>query len=173
MNKTNPKRIAIIGLPGSGKSTLAIALGKLLDIPVHHLDTVIFDPKGKKIEKEGLNVIQQKMVDQDSWIIEGCSISTLEKRFIRANTILYLRFPRLLCLWRIFKRQFSSDNLINKSGCLQRPNWQLLKYIWTFESEKWESIEQLAKQYPNVDFRIFTTPKEVEVYIQQYQQLKK
>lgn len=38
MKNHNPKKFALIGLPGSGKSTFASNLGKILEIPVHHLD---------------------------------------------------------------------------------------------------------------------------------------
>lgn len=37
------KKFAIIGLPGSGKSTFSVKLGKILNIPVHHLDRHIFE----------------------------------------------------------------------------------------------------------------------------------
>ena len=52
MKKNFPKRIAIIGLPGSGKSTFAIELGKVLRVPVHHLDRHMFEPNGKKKDKK-------------------------------------------------------------------------------------------------------------------------
>jgi adenylate kinase family enzyme len=44
----HPKKIAVIGLPGSGKSTFSFKLGKILSIPVHHLDRHMFEPGGKK-----------------------------------------------------------------------------------------------------------------------------
>jgi len=48
MKNTHPKKFALIGLPGSGKSTFASKLGKILGIPVHHLDRHMFEPGGKK-----------------------------------------------------------------------------------------------------------------------------
>lgn len=48
------KKFAIIGLPGSGKSTFATKLGKILDIPVHHLDRHMFEPGGKKETNKSL-----------------------------------------------------------------------------------------------------------------------
>ncbi len=42
------KKFSLIGLPGSGKSTFASKLGKILDIPVHHLDRHMFEPDGKR-----------------------------------------------------------------------------------------------------------------------------
>jgi len=38
----SPKRIMIFGIPGSGKSFFAVRLGKLLGIPVEHLDRYFY-----------------------------------------------------------------------------------------------------------------------------------
>jgi adenylate kinase family enzyme len=65
MEKTCHTKFAIIGLPGSGKSTFASKLGKLLDIPVHHLDRHMFEPNGKKRDKEEFIEIQKAMLNED------------------------------------------------------------------------------------------------------------
>src|SRR5271154_5056681 len=121
MKQEIPKRFAIIGLPGSGKSTFAAKLGKMLYIPVHHLDKHMFDGKKKRDRQEFLSV-KEAMVREESWIIEGCSISTLEMRFARADTVIYFHLPRLLCIWRICKRLFTFDKNLADTGCLRGIN---------------------------------------------------
>ncbi len=56
MKQEITKRIAIIGLPGSGKSTFASKLGRILNIPVHHLDKHMFDGRKKRDREEFLSV---------------------------------------------------------------------------------------------------------------------
>jgi len=73
------KRVAIIGLPGSGKSTFAVKLGKILKIQIYHLDSYIFDGRKKRNHEEFMSV-KKTIVSEKSWIIEGCSFSTLELR---------------------------------------------------------------------------------------------
>ena len=34
------KKVSIIGGPGTGKSTLANNIGKVLDVPIYHLDGI-------------------------------------------------------------------------------------------------------------------------------------
>lgn len=145
------KRIAVIGLPGSGKSTFSIKLGKILKIPVHHLDKHIFDGKQRRDGLEFL-LAKEALIKQESWIIEGCSIKTLDMRFSRADCVIYFDLPRLLCLFRIFKRQFNFDKQLEDTGCLKGINWALIKYIWKFDRDKRPIINELKKKYAEVEF---------------------
>lgn len=89
MKNTYPKKFALIGLPGSGKSTFASKLGKILDIPVHHLDRHMFEPGGKKRDKQEFIETQKAMLEEKAWIVEGCSFSTFEMRFAKADVLIY------------------------------------------------------------------------------------
>jgi adenylate kinase family enzyme len=157
------KRIAIIGLPGSGKSTFAIQLGKILHLPVHHLDRHCFSNGMKRNQQEFID-IQQGLVDQDMWIIEGCSITTLDMRFARSDTVIYLNFSPLSCSLRVLKRALKGDQIISESGCAENVNWTLLKYIWNFRKEKGPRIEELKKRHA-LDFLEFSTPKQADSFL--------
>lgn len=160
MHQENNKRFAIIGVPGSGKSTFATLFGKALNIPVHHLDRHMFEKDGKKKDKEEILSIERSMTKEEAWVIEGCSLSTLETRFARATDVIYFSFSRLLCLWRVLKRFCIYDKALSYTGCLRAVNWRLIKYIWKFEAEKGKRIEMLASKYPQVRFHIFQTAED-------------
>lgn len=166
-----PKRIAIIGLPGSGKSTFAIKLGNVLNIPVHHLDRHMFDGR-KKREKAEFLALKEALLKEESWIIEGCSFSTLEMRFARADTVIYFDLPRILCIWRVCKRLFAFDEYLKDTGCLDGINWTLLKYIWNFNRDKKQAIQDLSKRYPDVEFLIFHCSKDLDEYLEKITNLK-
>ncbi len=146
------KRIVIIGNAGSDKSTLATQLQKELGIPLHHLDTHVF-VNGNKTDQDEIIKVQEQLVKQDSWIIEGCSIKTLEIRYKRADLVIFLDIPRIHCLYRILKRCFTFDKKLGLSGCLRIPNWALLKYIWNFDKEKKPQIYEVKDKYPNIPFK--------------------
>lgn len=165
MTQDKLKRIAVIGLPGSGKSTFAIKLGKILNIPVHHLDRHMFDGRTKRDKQEFLS-IKEALINEESWIIEGCSLSTLEMRFARADTIIYFYFPRLLCIWRVCKRLLTFDKSLADTGCLNGINWTLIKYIWNFDRDKRQGIEELRQRYPNVDFLVFRRSQNLDEYLE-------
>jgi adenylate kinase family enzyme len=165
MRRKNPKRIAIIGLPGSGKSTFAIKLGKLLNIPVHHLDRHMFDGR-KKREKAEFLALKESLLKEDAWIIEGCSFSTLEMRFARADAVIYFDLPRMLCIWRVCKRLFAFDQRLSETGCLDGVNWMLIKYIWNFNRDKGQGIEELSKRYLAVEFLVFHRTRDLDEYLE-------
>lgn len=158
------KRVAIIGLPGSGKSTLAMHMGNLLGLPVYHLDSYMFEGKKKREKKEFLQR-KEAILSKEAWIIEGCSFSTLERRFATADVVIYLDFPRWLCLWRIGKRLLSDSTHLDKTGCLQGLNWPLIAYIWNFTRDKKAAIVALSRKYPAVEFLTFSTPKALSSYL--------
>lgn len=161
------KKIVVIGLPGSGKSTFSAALGKKLGIPVHHLDRHMFMAGGKKRDKEEFIAIQKTLLGEDAWVIEGCSISTLEMRFARADVVIYFHFSRLLCIWRSFKRYLKPDPTLDDKGegCSQVFNWELVRYIWTFDREKRKEIEAFHQKYPHVAFIVFRTSIDADCYL--------
>lgn len=162
------KKIAIIGLPGSGKSTFANKLGQILNLPVYHLDKMCFDDN-VKIDHALFVDAQQKAVDTTSWIIEGCSIKTLDVRFSKADTVIYLCYPRYLCIWRVLKRALTKPQHLSDSGCANFINYELLEYIWNFKKEKSLRIKELKNQYPNLNFYELYSPKELKRFLTTFQ----
>lgn len=164
MKSTHSKKFALIGLPGSGKSTFAYQLGKILNIPVHHLDRYVFEPGGKKKNKQEFIEIQKAILNKKAWIIEGCSFSTFEMRFASADVLIYFHFSRLVCFWRFFKRLF---NYKREFGGLRAINWELVKYTWNFDKDKRARIEELKEKYPQTDFLIFKNQKDADLFLKQ------
>jgi len=162
MKKHQPKKFALIGLPGSGKSTFASTLGRILGIPVHHLDRHMFEPDGNKKDKQAFLEIQQAMLSEEAWVVEGCSFSTFEMRFAKADVLIYFHFSRLVCFLRLFKRLF---NYKKDFGGLRAVTWEILKYTWSFDKEKRARIEELSQKYPQTEFLIFKNQKEVNSYL--------
>lgn len=164
MEREKLKRIAVIGLPGSGKSTFASQLGEILNIPVHHLDRHMFEPDGKKRDKQEFIEIQKAMLSEDAWVVEGCSFSTFEMRFAKADVLIYFHFSRLVCFWRLFKRMFNHKK---EFGGLRAITWEILKYTWKFDKQKRQKIEELRQKYPNVCFKVFCSQKDTDKYIKE------
>ena len=97
------KRILIIGSGGAGKTTLARQLGKLLDLPVVHLDALYWQPGWTETPKQVWNDKIQDLLLQDSWVMDGNYGGTLDQRIVAADTIIFLDISRLTCLFRVIK----------------------------------------------------------------------
>lgn len=148
------QRIMIFGRPGSGKSTFAKYLQKQTGYPLYHLDKYFFEANWQERNYEDFLKIQQKIVDEPEWIVDGNSTKSLEMRFKKADLVLYFNFPRFICLLRIMKRFFFKNSTIDDRamGCPERIRFSLLKYMWTFHQRVQEPIQMLKNKYPQAKF---------------------
>lgn len=140
----------IFGRPGGGKSTFAYALHKRTGIPLHHLDKHFYESNWVQRDYQ----IQQSMVQQEAWIIDGNSTKSLEISYKHADVVIYFNYPRHICYWRMFKRWLRKNKAIDDraAGCTETINWGLLSYMWSFENRVKDSVAALKNAYPYVVF---------------------
>lgn len=136
------KKITILGLTASGKTTLANKMGKLLNIPVTHLDKIFWKEKGG-IKQDAFVAELTEVMKADTWIIEGSMprSKTLDMRLENADTIIFFDIPFWLVLWRQTKRFFKYYGKVRPD--MAGNNKQ--KYPFT-----WAEIQH-ARNYPMKD----------------------
>jgi adenylate kinase family enzyme len=98
------ERVAIIGCSGGGKSTLARALGERLGLPVIHLDVLFWKPGWVESDPVEFRAAVDAAVAADRWVSDGNFTRASPVRFARADTVIWMELPRLLCLWRAIRR---------------------------------------------------------------------
>lgn len=143
-------RIIIIGCAGSGKSTLSLALGKSTNLPVYHLDRVFWKPNWEQISPEEWQHYVSTLVLQPSWIIDGNYSNTMEIRLKRANIVIFLDFPRYLCLWRVIKRRFQYHNKTRpdiNDECKENLDLEFLRWIWKYPKRSRPRTMEFLAQY--------------------------
>lgn len=126
-------KIAIIGYSGSGKSTLAKRLAQLLGIEPFYLDRVNFCANWTERDKdEGREMVRREM-EQPSWVIDGNYRYLLrEERLRDADQIIWMNYPRVLCLMRALKRHRDHRGIARESagdGCIERMKWEFAWWI--------------------------------------------
>ena len=161
------KRIMIFGIPGSGKSTFAAKLSQQLGLPLYHLDKYFFVRDWQERDYSEFLGIQRRLVEQKQWIIDGNATKSLEMRFSRSDVVLYFRFNRLLCLWRIFKRLiYKSPHISDRAeGCSEMVRLRLIRYLWGFDDRVKDTIKELCAKYPSVQFYELHNVQEADFFV--------
>jgi adenylate kinase family enzyme len=129
------ERIAIIGPSGSGKSTLARELGERLALPVIHLDAHFWSAGWVESDKMQWRETVRALAANERWIIDGNYSSTMDIRLPLAETIVFLDFPRWLCLLRVLRRWlafYGSTRPDLPPGCPERFDMDFLRWIWNY-----------------------------------------
>lgn len=144
------QRIVILGNAGSGKSTLARALGKRLDLPVVHLDTLFWEPGWVEPDAGQFRARVGEAIAADTWVCEGnYARRTFDLRLPRADLVIWLDTPRLTCLFRVILRSVLNRPRADlPSGCsekLDRAFLTFLKFVWTFDRGYRPGIEAVRR----------------------------
>jgi adenylate kinase family enzyme len=166
------QRIMVIGCTGSGKTTLALSLGELLRLPVIHMDKEFWLPGWKlRPEDEWIEKLRA-FAAQDSWIIEGNYGEGIDFdiRFRRADSVIFLDYSRLVCLFRVLRRhiRLRGGGTVPgcTPGCKHTLSWQYVKFIWRFPQRPRQRIFQKFSYYSSVNKIILKTPKEAKKFIE-------
>lgn len=167
------KKIILIGSGGSGKSTLAKQLGNKLNIKVHHLDALFWKPNWEGVPRDEQITVQNNLIKDEKWIIDGNYGGTMDIRLNAADTIIFLDIHRTICIYRAFKRLVQYRNKTRSdmgTGCEERFDLQFFKWIWEYPKSKRPAIvkrlDQLKKDKRVI---IFKTPSEVQRFLKEVQ----
>ena len=144
------KRILVIGSPGAGKSTFAARLGNILDLPVIHLDKEFWQPGWVETPRDIWRERVRKLVEPGTWIIDGTYDRTLDIRLRRADTVLFLDYPRYLCIWRIAKRVLTTFGRVRfnmATGCREKLDLGFFKWTWNYRRDHYPRIHDCLKEH--------------------------
>ncbi len=99
-------RIAVIGNAGGGKSLWSIRVGRQLNTPVLGIDNIQWLPGWQPAPLEQLRDTHRQWLLRERWIIDGWGPwEEIERRFRRAQLIVFVDFPLALHYWWAVKRQ--------------------------------------------------------------------
>lgn len=131
------QRIAVIGNAGGGKTTLSRLLGESLGIPVHHVDSIQYQPGWERTPAAECDRELDGLVASASWIIDGFgSDDAIERRLTAADTVVFVDFPLPVHYWWACKRQWQSrrrQRVELPENCPEftlRYSWKLAKVMW-------------------------------------------
>lgn len=170
-------KIAVIGSPGAGKSTLSRQLKELTRIQVYHLDVLHWNPNWVIMPKDEQKAIQEEIVNKKEWIIDGNYGGTLDIRLNAADTIVFLDFPRHVCLYRVIKRAIIYRNKRRpdmREGNKERIDFEFYKFVWRFYKDKRPAVLKKIEAYSDTKTVIhLCSRREVDAFLRSIQALHK
>ncbi|MCZ4089486.1 AAA family ATPase [Sinorhizobium psoraleae] len=145
------KRVLVIGCSGGGKTTLARRLSEHYELPFVSMDREFFWLPGwvSRAREEQRNLIAAKVANA-RWVMDGTNPSTFDLRLPRADVVLWVRMPRLLCLIGVMRRWLKWRGAARPEmadGCPERVSWEFVRYIWTFERKFVPRIETGLREH--------------------------
>lgn len=147
------RRILIIGSSGAGKSTLARALGRAMGLPVVHLDKLWWLPGWQNRSREEFDALLAGELAKDAWIMDGNYARTLDWRLSRADCVILLEMPRLVCIAGVLGRIARSRGRTRPdmaAGCPERLDWEFLRWVWRFPKEDGAGARAALARRPEV-----------------------
>lgn len=167
LQRTNYKRIIILGAGGSGKTTLAKKLSKITNIETYHLDKAYWLPNWEKPKTEDFTQKITDIASRETWITDGNYIDTLPIRLARADLIIMLDINPQTCVRRIFFRTLKShfikrDDL--DTFCFEHFNdhyKSFCKWVKDFRKEYYPKLIALCEKYPNIELITLHKQKEI------------
>ena len=129
------KRILVLGPSGSGKSTLGERIGRILDIPIVHLDQYYWKPGWIYTPEDEWRAKIEELISADEWVMDGNYTSSLKLRSSAADTIIFIDIPRRLSYLRIFIRFLRFRGRTRPDlgeACPEKIDIDFIRWIWNY-----------------------------------------
>lgn len=123
----------ICGYSGAGKSTLGDLLAQMDHASCLHLDAIHFLPGWAERPYDESRDMVRAVLEQDSWVIDGNYFDLCwQERAEQADRILFLNFPRMICLWRAYRRYLQNRGRTRSdmaAGCIEKFDSAFFRWV--------------------------------------------
>jgi|HubBroStandDraft_1064217.scaffolds.fasta_scaffold200514_3 adenylate kinase family enzyme len=143
------QRVAVIGNAGGGKSRLARTLAARRGLPFHAVDKLQWRPGWKAVPDDEVGAALDALISGTSWVIDGWGPwSTLERRFVAADTIVLVDHPLWVHFWWAAERQIACARGETRpdgpDGCdMLDVTQRLFKMIWDIDRNSMPRLRTL------------------------------
>jgi adenylate kinase family enzyme len=171
-------RISIVGNSGSGKTRLARKVAKRLGVPHLELDAVFHQPGWTELDLPTFQQRVREFAAQDNWVIDGNYRSRLGTEvWDRADTVVWLDYPRRIVMPRVLRRTFGRVVIRKKLWNGNReslrnalswdPETSIIRWAWTqhrpYREGFSESLSELAGR--NVEVVRIRRPVQADMWL--------
>ena len=161
----------ILGCCGAGKSTFAKKLHTKTQIPLVHLDQHFWKPNWVESNKEEWTETVAHLVKEDEWIMDGNYGGTMEIRYPRADTIIFLKYATITCFSRVIKRIETYKGKVRPDmpeECQERYDAKFLWYVLNYNRTRTPNILKRLKSFEGEKkILVFKTDQEAEQFLKE------
>lgn len=162
------KKIAIVGVSAAGKSIFARKLAGRIQLPLTHIDTVMWKPGWEYIGDEETVRQLQELSSRESWIIEGfIEKEAFDAVLGRADAVIYLDYPGYVPAWRYIKRwlKHRKSPRPELKECPETFSLSFFTRVWKRKEVYW--LNRFLEEMPESGKVIrLKSPKEAETFLQ-------
>ncbi|MDC0204684.1 hypothetical protein OAJ65_02690 [Flavobacteriales bacterium] len=165
------KKVLVLGCCGAGKSTFSKKLQSILKLPLIHLDSYYHKPNWVEPQKEEWEKVLKQILRQESFIMDGTYLESLDERIKKSDTIIYLDYSLIKCFFRVIKRvliDFGKKRSDMAPGCKEEFDLEFLWWVLTFNNKfRKEIIQKLNSVKNKKNVSIFKTDKQADNFLAQ------
>ncbi|GGR08356.1 DNA topology modulation protein FlaR [Deinococcus ruber] len=160
------QRILVIGSPGAGKSTFSQQLAARTGLPLTHLDDEYWLPGWVRPAGDVWEARIRDLIAAERWILDGNYTSTVLLRARRAETVIVLAYPRLLCLFRAVRRALFNLRPDAKALGREPLDMEFLRFIWKFPEVQRRQLAEL-KSVVGLNVVLLTSDAQARAWLAQ------
>lgn len=171
------QRIVIVGTSGSGKSTLGAQIAARLKIKFVELDALHWQKNWQEAPTPLFRERVSEALLDAQWVVGGNYSKARDLIWSQADTLIWLDYSVLLCLWRLLRRTLK--RIITQEdlwGTGNRETWRAQffsrhsLFIWVFKSH-WRHQREYHRllaqpEYMHLDVHHFTRSQQAEIWLQ-------
>ena len=164
------KRIAIIGGSGAGKTTLARKIGRVLGLPVHHIDKFYWLRPWEKRSEPEFTAMTQAALAQEAWVFDGFPGKNRNTSAQTLDMMIFIDEPYFKRLWRVIARCAQHRKAPDEDIAETCAGLLTVRYIrswlfgWHFKAH-WRCKTVLMSTPPNVTRVHLKGTREVDAFL--------
>lgn len=159
----------IIGCCGSGKTTLARKLSNKLNLPLIHLDKLNWRDNWQNISKEEFDDLLWAEVIKPTWIIDGNYERTIPLRLKYCDTVIYMDYSRISCLYGVIKRVvmgYGKSRPDMGGYCPERFDFDFIKFVWNFNKNNRKRYYDILSSKEDIQVIILRNRRQAAHFLQ-------